>query len=242
MAAKTAIQLQKTMATLGINEKIGKYWVKSIIKSNSYTETYRVEDTNSHPYFLKLFLLKNLPSQLLNDSTKVVKEIEYSFSREDGDFQYYITNYFNGAIISDYVNRKGALCEDESLQIFQSLLAGLQYLHNQTPVLLHNDIDASNIILSESSNEAILIDLGHISERCTGTVNFDTSDLNVLFHAKETMVGIFDERCDLFSACAVLYFMLSGKAPWEGAVLPTEGTYKDRFKELWQYRKANAYR
>lgn len=256
MAAKTAIQLQKTMATLGINEKIGKYWVKSIIKSNSYTETYRVEDTNSHPYFLKLFLLKNLPSQLLNDSTKVVKEIEYSsilkhrnvvsfidkgsFSREDGDFQYYITNYFNGAIISDYVNRKGALCEDESLQIFQSLLAGLQYLHNQTPVLLHNDIDASNIILSESSNEAILIDLGHISERCTGTVNFDTSDLNVLFHAKETMVGIFDERCDLFSACAVLYFMLSGKAPWEGASLPTEGTYKDRFKELWQYRKANA--
>ena len=256
MAAKTAIQLQKTMATLGINEKIGKYWVKSIIKSNSYTETYRVEDTNSHPYFLKLFLLKNLPLQLLNDSTKVVKEIEYSsilkhrnvvsfidkgsFSREDGDFQYYITNYFNGAIISDYVNRKGALCEDESLQIFQSLLAGLQYLHNQTPVLLHNDIDASNIILSESSNEAILIDLGHISERCTGTVNFDTSDLNVLFHAKETMVGIFDERCDLFSACAVLYFMLSGKAPWEGAVLPTEGTYKDRFKELWQYRKANA--
>ena len=76
MAAKTAIQLQKTMATLGINEKIGKYWVKSIIKSNSYTETYRVEDTNSHPYFLKLFLLKNLPSQLLNDSTKVVKEID----------------------------------------------------------------------------------------------------------------------------------------------------------------------
>ena len=53
MAAKTAIQLQKTMATLGINEKIGKYWVKSIIKSNSYTETYRVEDTNSHPYFFK---------------------------------------------------------------------------------------------------------------------------------------------------------------------------------------------
>lgn len=53
------------MAVLSINEKIGNYWVKSIIKSNSYTETYRVEDADSHPYFLKLFLLKNLPSQLL---------------------------------------------------------------------------------------------------------------------------------------------------------------------------------
>ena len=60
------------MAALSINEKIGNYWVKSIIKSNSYTETYRVEDADSHPYFLKLFLLKNLPSQLLNDKTKVV--------------------------------------------------------------------------------------------------------------------------------------------------------------------------
>lgn len=243
------------MAALTINEKIGNYWVKSIIKSNTYTETYRVEDADSHPYFLKLFLLKNLPLQLLNDSTKVVKEIEYSsrlqhrnivsfidkgsVSREDGDFQYYVTNYFGGAILADYVNRAGKLCEDESVKIFRDILNGLQYLHSQTPMLFHNDIDASNIILSENNNEAILIDLGHVSERCTGSVHFDTSDLNVLYHAKETMVGIFDERGDLFSACAVLYFMLSGKSPWEDAVLTTEGSYKDRFKELWQYRKTN---
>lgn len=46
------------MATLNINEHIGGYWVKALIKSNAYTETYRVEDANSHPYFLKLFLIK----------------------------------------------------------------------------------------------------------------------------------------------------------------------------------------
>lgn len=244
------------MATLAINDKIGNYWVKSIIKSNTYTETYRVEDADSHPFFLKLFLMKNLPSQLLDDTTKAVKEIEYSsrlkhrnivsfidkgsISREDGDFQYYITNYFSGAILSDYVNRNGALCEDESMKIFRDILSGLQYLHGQTPALLHNDIDSSNIILSETNNEAILIDLGHLSERCTGSVHFDTSDLNVLYHAKETMVGIFDERSDLFSACAVLYTMLSGKAPWGDVVLPEEGTFKDRLKELWQYRKSNS--
>lgn len=244
------------MAALTLNDKVGDYWVKSVIKTNTYTETYRVEDADSHPYFLKLFLLKNLPSQLLNDTTKVVKEIEYSsslkqrnivsfidkgsISRDDGDFQYYVTNYFSGAILSDYVNRNGALGEDEALKIFHDILSGLQYLHSQAPALLHNDIDASNIILSDNNNEAVLIDLGHISERCTGFVHFDTSDLNVLYHAKETMVGIFDEKGDLFSACAVLYTMLSGKAPWSDAVLPTEGTYKDRLKELWQYRKKNA--
>ena len=98
------------MATLNINEHIGGYWVKALIKSNAYTDTYRVEDANSHPYFLKLFLIKNLPSQLLDKESKEVKEINYSshldqrnivsfinkgsVKREEGDLQYYVTNYF----------------------------------------------------------------------------------------------------------------------------------------------------
>ena len=92
------------MATLNINERIGDYWVKTLIKSNAYTETYRVEDSDSHPYFLKLFLMNNLPSQLLDDESKEVKEIGYasqlkqrnigsfrrkgSIRREEGDLQY----------------------------------------------------------------------------------------------------------------------------------------------------------
>ncbi len=239
------------MAALSINDKIGTYWVKSIIKSNSYTETYRVEDADSHPYFLKLFLLKSLPSKLYNDGSKVVKEIEYSsrlkhrnivgfieqgaITREDGDFQYYITNYFNGSVLSDYVSRYGVLSEDKAEKIFRNILSGLQYLHSQTPVLLHNDIDPSNIMISDTNEEAVIIDLGHISERCTGLVYFNTSDLDIFYHANETASGIYDEQSDIFSACSVLYFMLTGKAPWQTDIEGT--TYKELLKSLWQYRK-----
>lgn len=241
------------MALLTTNDKLGKYWVKSVIKSNTYTETYRVEDADSHPYFLKLFLLKNLPSQLFDEKTKAVKEIGYasrlnqrnlvgfieqgSISREDGDYQYYITNYFSGAVLSDYVNRKGPLCEDEALKIFVDILDGLQYLHGQSPALLHNDVDPSNVMLSETTDEAVIIDLGHISERCTGLAHFDTSDLDVLYHANETASGIFDEQSDVFSACCVLFYMLTGSAPWQSVV--EGGTYKERLKSLWQYRKGH---
>lgn len=241
------------MATLSNNEQIGKYWVKSIIKSNPYTETYRVEDIDSHSYFLKLFVLKNIPTQLLNPQTKVVKEIEYSsklnhrnvvgfidrgeFQREDGNFQYYITNYFNGAVLIDYVNRNGCVCENVALKIFREVLNGLTYLHAQNPVLCHNDIDPSNIMLSETIDEAVIIDLGHISERCSGFVHFDTSDLSEFFHANETYSGIFDEQGDIFSICAVLYYMLTGKAPWETEI--SGDTYKNRLKNLWQFRKEN---
>lgn len=240
------------MATLKINESIGNYWVKSLIKSNAYTETYRVEDANAHPYFLKLFLLKNIPTQLLNNSG-IIKEIEYSshlkqrnivsfiekgaVTREDGDFQYYITNYFNGAVLSDYINRSGQLSEEKAEKIFRNILTGLKYLHSQTPSLLHNDIDPSNILLSETNEEAIIIDLGHISERCTGFVPFDTSDLDILYHANETASGIYDEQTDIFSVCCILYYMLTSKAPWQTDI---EGTiFKERLKSLWQYRKSN---
>ena len=49
-------------------------------------------------------------------------------------------------------------------------------------------------------------------------------------------MGIFDEQGDIFSACAVLYAMLTGHAPWE-VELPKEGDYKERFNVLKQYRK-----
>lgn len=241
------------MATLNINERIGGYWVKSLIKSNAYTETYRVEDSDSHPYFLKLFLINNLPSQLLDNESKEVKEIEYSshlnqrnivsfinkgsVRREEGDLQYYVTNYFKGVVLTDYLNRNGQLQEEMAEKIFRELLAGLKYLHSQMPVLLHNDIDPSNIMLSETNDEAIIIDMGHISERCTGLVHFDTSDLDIFYRANETASGIYDEQTDIFSACCVLYYMLTAHAPWQTDI---EGsTFKERIKALWLYRKSN---
>lgn len=241
------------MATLNINERIGGYWVKALIKSNAYTETYRVEDSDSHPYFLKLFLINNLPSQLLDNESKEVKEIEYSshlnqrnivsfinkgsVRREEGDLQYYVTNYFKGVVLTDYVNRNGQLQEEMAEKIFRELLAGLKYLHSQMPVLLHNDIDPSNIMLSETNDEAIIIDMGHISERCTGLVHFDTSDLDIFYRANETASGIYDEQTDIFSACCVLYYMLTAHNPWQTDI---EGsTFKERIKALWLYRKSN---
>lgn len=238
------------MATLNINERIGDYWVKTLIKSNAYTETYRVEDSDSHPYFLKLFLMNNLPSQLLDDESKEVKEIGYSshlsqrnivsfinkgsVRREEGDLQYYVTNYFKGVVLTDYVNRNGRLQEERAEKIFREILAGLKYLHSQMPVLLHNDIDPSNIMLSETNEEAIIIDMGHVSERCTGLVHFDTSDLDIFYRANETASGIYDEQTDIFSACGVLYYMLAAHDPWQTDI---EGnTFKERLKALWQYR------
>jgi len=241
------------MAILNNDSIIGQYRVQSLIKANLYTETYRVENEGGTPYFLKLFALKRMPLQLLNTQTGTVREIECckklkhrnivsyidsgTYESEEGACQYYITNYFTGNILAEVIQREGPLAEAEAVRIFRGLLEGLKYLHSQSPVLCHNDIDPSNIILTDlDGREPELIDLGHLSERSCGSVWFDTSDLNPIYHANETRVNIFDEQADLFSACCVLFTMLAGHAPWE-TELPAEGDYKSRFAPLITLRK-----
>lgn len=240
------------MAILKQNDIVGNYTIQNIIKANLYTETYRAVDKCGIPFFLKLFKMKFLPGKLVNSSTNRVKEIEYcqklnhknlvsyidsgSFENEEGHYQYYVTNYFTGAVLSDYIARNGAMEESVAISIFKDVLSGLAFLHGQTPSLCHNDLDPSNIMLSETAElSPVIIDLGHVSERCMGNVWFDTSDLDPIYHANETKMGIFDEQADIFSACAVLYYMLSGVAPWE--VISSDGTYEEKFKDLWMLRK-----
>lgn len=245
-----------TMAVLLEEERVGKYRVQNLIKANHYTETYRVEDADHNAFFLKLFIINRMPTKLIDESTDFVREIEYcqqmehrnlisfvesgSLEREVGKIQYYVTDYFLGSLLADKIRVNGKMYEETALSIFRGLLSGLKALHDHTPSLCHNDLDPSNIvILKNPANEAVLIDFGHVSTICNGSVWFDTSDLNLFYHCKETMVGIFDAQGDIFSACAVLYTMVTGETPWQ-TELSVEGTYKERFKELWQYRKSHA--
>lgn len=243
------------MSVLNRFDEIDGYKVQSLIKSNLYTETYRIEDCNSTPYFLKLFIVGKMPSKLVNHATGVVKEIEYSdaiqhrnivshiahgrFERPDGAYQYYITNYFNGQILADKIAVEGKIEEAKALMIFRKVLDAVNYLHQLNPVLCHNDLDVSNIIISDTDKgEPVIIDLGHLAPRSSGNVDFDTSDLSPYYHADESRVNIFDEQGDVFSVCAVLYAMLTGRSPWD-IRLSDGGTYKDLMNELHSYRKSN---
>lgn len=209
---------------------VDKYIVQSLIKENLYTESYRVEDEDGNPYFMKLFIVKKMPEKLVNLKTESVLEIDYcqklkhknivSFidkgtidNKENGVCQYYVTNYFSGELLSEKIHREGMLEQKEALSIFRAVLEGLKHMHSAG--LSHNDITPRNIMLSATTNGVPeIIDLGHISEHCCGKVPFDTSDLEVQYSANETFVGIYDEQSDIFAVTAVLYAMLTGEAPW----------------------------
>lgn len=217
------------MAILTRGQQVDKYTVQSLIKENLYTETYRVEDEDGNPYFMKVFVTRRMPEKLLNKETGSVLEIEYSqklkhkniisfvgcgvFDNEEGTCQYYLTNYFSGELLAEKITREGKVNLNEAMAIYRSILEGLQYMHSVG--LYHNDITPRNIMLpATASGQPEIIDLGHTSERCAGKVPFDTSDMEVFYCANETFGGLYDEQSDIFSATAVLYTMLMGETPW----------------------------
>lgn len=211
-------------------QQIGIYQVQSLIKKNLYTETYRVEDADGNPFFMKVFVMKRLPEKLVNTKTGTVLEIEYcqiikhgniiSFINKgiiesgEGICQYYVTNYLSGELLLEKLQREGRIDTGVSVGIFRDVLKALQFLHSCG--LCHNDITPQNIMLPEVLNgTSELIDLGHISKKCNGKVPFDLSDLDTLYCANETFGGMFDEQSDIFSITAVFYTMLTGEAPWK---------------------------
>ena len=241
------------MSILSRGQKIGKYVVQNLIKENLYTETYRAEDEDANPYFLKLFVIKRMPEKLINAETNVVLEIECSqnlkhkhivsfvdngyLETEEGECQYYLTNYFTGELLSEKMRREGRLSEKEAIDIYKSLLEGLKYMHKQG--LFHNDITPRNIMLSAVTNGVPeIIDLGHTSMKCSGKVSFDTSDLEVFYSANETFTGFFDEQSDIFAATAVLYAMIMGECPWK-MQFPENIKRTRKAVLLKEYRKEN---
>ncbi len=224
------------MSILLAGNRIGNYKVQHLIKQNEYTETYKVVNENDRAYFLKVYVMKRTPEKLIDPETREVLEIALLrkiqhqnvvsyishgiIDSELGECQYVVTNYFTGEVLADKIAREGAFNQEKALGIFMEILNGLKALHNAN--VCHNDITPGNIMLSNAMNGIPeLIDMGHASKACKGTIPFDTVDLDPLYCASANSAGIFDERTDVFSAMAVFYTMLTGKAPWVMDFAPT---------------------
>jgi len=239
------------MAILSNNQHIGKYEIKRLIKENNYCETYRIEDENEAPFFLKIFILKNTPEKMLDENHKVVS-IDYlsklrhkniisyveqgTYSDEQvGECEYVITNYFSGELLAEKLMREGCMPVEDAVKVMLDILDGLKYMHERS--LFHNDITPRNIMLSERTGGiAEMIDMSHISKYVGGSPSFDTSDLDERYQSSTTFVGMYNNATDLFSVVSLFYTMLTNRVPWD-VEFPQGTDRKDRIKIVKEARK-----
>eukprot|EP00928_Gymnodinium_smaydae_P078336 TRINITY_DN6220_c1_g2_i1.p1 TRINITY_DN6220_c1_g2~~TRINITY_DN6220_c1_g2_i1.p1 ORF type:complete len:546 (-),score=31.14 TRINITY_DN6220_c1_g2_i1:98-1735(-) len=125
-----------------------------------------------------------------------------------------VTEAHLGGDVESRVRSCGAFCDREALKVLRDVLKAVAHLHEH--LLMHRDVKPANIVVA-SDGRAVLIDMGlavHASEKEKRKVQCGT----VGFVAPEIL---FDRGCqlksDVFGCGALLYFVASGMAPFQGS-------------------------
>ncbi|MHC5035559.1 MAG: serine/threonine-protein kinase, partial [Planctomycetota bacterium] len=128
--------------------------------------------------------------------------------------------FVGGVALSDHVRRLGPLPASEACRLCQEMLSGLSRVHREGVV--HGDVGPGNILMDERKR-ARLTDfcLSRLVAGATSPAGGGPQVGSPQFMAPEQWRGeALSARTDIYSAGLVLYFLLTGTMPYEGASRP----------------------
>jgi eukaryotic-like serine/threonine-protein kinase len=232
-----------TNESLVISESVSHYRIIKLIGSGGMGEVYLAEDTRLG----RQVALKFLPASYQYDSdrrTRFLKEARaasvlrspniaaiYDIGEHDGAM-FIAMEYVDGEVLSQRIDRR-TLPTNDVIDIAMQTADALDEAHRAG--IIHRDVKSSNLIVTERGMVKML-DFGLV-KLVQENIPVDSADPTVAIGG-QTAVGVvlgtvsymspeqslgrdLDPRSDLFSFGIVLYEMLTGRLPFEGAS-PTE--------------------
>ena len=208
-----------------------RYAVQEEIGSGGMATVYLAEDLKLHRKVALKVLRPELAAAL--GPERFLREIEIAAklhhphilplhdSGEVDGFLYYVMPYVEGESLRDRLNREKQLPLDDALQLAREVADALSYAHSHD--VIHRDIKPENILLE--AGHAVIADFGIAravtaagGERLTETgVSIGTPH----YMSPEQAAGSeeLDGRSDVYSLGCVLYEMLGGSPPFQGATV-----------------------
>ncbi len=123
---------------------------------------------------------------------------------------YLVLEKLDGVTLKEYVESKGRLPSQTIETLARQMCLILQYLHNQTPPVVHRDFTPDNLILSDDG-QLKLLDFSvaqSVTSNVTGSVVGKPH-----YIAPEQFRGKSCSQSDIYSMGATLYFLATGKQP-----------------------------
>jgi serine/threonine-protein kinase len=140
-------------------------------------------------------------------------------SGEVAGFLYYVMPYVEGESLREQLTREATVSPQETVQITSQIASALTYAHERGVV--HRDIKPENILLT--GDRAVVADFGIAraveaagGERLTGT-GLAVGTPAYMSPEQATGSENVDARTDVYALGCVIYEMLAGPTPFEGA-------------------------
>ena len=135
---------------------------------------------------------------------------------ETNDLAYIVMEFIDGPTLKSVMDEHERFALPEIMRIMKDVLAGLQFSHERGVV--HRDIKPANIMLT-SNRQAKIADFGIARIESSSMTQAGTIMGTPAYMSPEQfMAETVDARTDLWSAGVLLYQLLTGERPFEGAL------------------------
>ena len=147
----------------------------------------------------------------------------FDYGRTDDGTFYYVMEYLPGLSLADLVSRYGPLPAARAVHLLRQTCRALHEAH--TAGLVHRDIKPANIFaarLGGVDDVAKLLDFGLVqpatSDANMQLLNAGSISGSPLYMSPEqaSMSTVADVRSDIYSLGATAYYLLTGRAPFDG--------------------------
>lgn len=170
--------------------------------------------------FAELFLREARVNSQLNHPNVVSV---FDFGKTEDNIVFLAMEYLDGQTIGDIVKAHGGLSLAKCLWVMEQICSSVHAAHKMH--IVHRDIKPNNVMVSAVSGDTMvakILDFGiskPLEERDLKHTRMGTVMGTPGYIAPEQISGDqdIDIRADIYALGALLYFMITGQAPYEGS-------------------------
>ena len=136
-----------------------------------------------------------------------------------GDCVFFVMGYVDGETLRERVARTGPLAPRLAMKLMQEVGWALAYAHRCG--VIHRDVKPDNIMIERGTDRALVTDFGIAVRGGEGKAGVADAAGTARYMSPEQALGEpVDERSDVYSLGATLFFALTGRPPFEGSNVP----------------------